>query len=100
MRFPAVKDLPEQEFNLVASLEDVLREEGLDEGILVQMEWRAWHLVVDELRKLGIDVNDADSLCASINIWGQLLALLRLAQDPGNIDYCIDEIKRWEPKVE
>jgi hypothetical protein len=44
------------------------------------VEWRAWQLVVEELRKVGVELNDHDRLARVLECWGEELAALRRGQ--------------------
>jgi hypothetical protein len=45
-------------------------------------EWRAWQLVVEQFRKLGLDINEDkfNPLIRCIEAWGELLVELRMDQ--------------------
>lgn len=57
-----------------------MNEKSIDDPMYV--EWRAWQLVVQEMRALGIEPNDpqVDKLVRCIQSWGELLVSLRLEQ--------------------
>ncbi|MBT9169450.1 MAG: hypothetical protein DDT19_02810 [Syntrophomonadaceae bacterium] len=42
----------------------------------MQKEYIAWRQVVEELRKLGVDINRHDTLADAIRIWGERYAEL------------------------
>jgi len=50
---------------------------------IMRTEWQAWLGTNEELKKLGLDWNDpkAQAFHASILIWGESLADLRITQD-------------------
>jgi hypothetical protein len=45
-------------------------------------EWQAWHRVCDALKGASpsIDINEEPLLAAAIEMWGELLARLRMTQ--------------------
>jgi hypothetical protein len=45
-------------------------------------EWQAWHRVCDALKgaSASIDINEEPLLAAAIEMWGELLACLRMTQ--------------------
>lgn len=47
-------------------------------------EWEAWQRVVDALTKCAcaIDINEEPLLAAAIEMWGEMLVALRVAQTP------------------
>jgi hypothetical protein len=53
-----------------------------------EREWRAWHQVCGQLRKLGLDVNadEADAFVRAVKLWGEELHALRALQPDQEAD--------------
>lgn len=47
------------------------------QGDKMDREWRAWRIMCDELKRLGVDVNAEDKLVHTIKQWGERLVDLR-----------------------
>ena len=88
---------PGPDFNVV-----VIAQQGRIEhhpgGDLMEAEWRAWHRVVYELGKRGIEINDEPVLHATLKVWSSLLALLRHHQPAGEA-FSIDEVIQYDRRL-
>ena len=49
---------------------------------LARHEHEMWSNVVAELRAAGVEINDHDRLCKTLELWGEYLVNFRLSQTP------------------
>jgi len=65
-------------------------------------EWQAWHRVCDALKfaSASIDINEEPLLAAAIEMWGELLARLRMVQSTEVCEEALQEkIAAYNRKV-
>jgi hypothetical protein len=43
-------------------------------------EWEAWQILIEELRRLKVEINDQDVLNEALINWGEKLVIFRAAQ--------------------
>jgi len=67
---------------------------------LVKDEWNAWKIMCDYLKEEGLDINQCDNVCKSIQTWGWKFHFLQKVKEEEALTrlpdhYSLNGEKKW-----